>query len=115
MRGRYLMLLALACQPKPVVVPGYFSAQRPADGPPTCEENLACYARCVDEECRLRCDQCGVSRDVTRARAVSNCAAIQGCGDDPVCREQRCAAELATCKARHIGGPPVIDTFCPQP
>ena len=110
------VLLPLACNPKPVVMPGYFSAPRPANAPPNCEETLACYERCVPqvEECMLRCDQCGVSREVARARAVSNCAAIKGCSY-PVCREQQCAAELATCKARHVGGPPVIDTFCPQP
>lgn len=108
------LLLPLACNPKPVVMPGYFSQQRPANAPPTCEEVLACYARCVDEECMMRCDQCGVSRDVSRARAVSNCAAIKGC-TDPVCTELQCAPELATCKARHVGGPPVIDTFCPPP
>lgn len=111
------VLLPLACNPKPVVIPGYFSQQRPANAPPTCEETLACYAQCglAGEDCMMRCDQCGVSRDVARARAVSNCAAIKGCDDDPVCREQQCAAELATCKARHVGGPPVIDTFCPKP
>lgn len=109
------VLMPLACDPKPVVVPGYFTAQRPADAPPTCEETLACYARCGPpvEECRMRCDQCGVSRDVARARAVSNCAAIKGC-TDPVCTEQQCAPELAACKARNVGGPPVMDTFCPR-
>jgi len=110
------LLLPLACHPKPVVVPGYFTAQRPADAPPTCEETLACYARCEGpeaEECRLLCDQCGVQREVSRARAVSNCAAIKGC-TDPVCTEQQCPSELATCKARWVGGPPVMDTYCPR-
>ncbi len=60
------------------------------------------------------CDQCGVSREVARARAVSNCAAIKGC-EDALCAEQQCPTELATCKARHVGGPPVVDTFCPKP
>src|SRR5829696_1176809 len=93
------MAVLLGCDPKPVVVPGYFSAKRPADAPPTCEQTLACYERCVPklEECMLRCDQCGVSREVNRARAVANCAAINGC-EDPVCREQQCAPELAACK-----------------
>ena len=111
-----ITLLAVSCHPKPVVVPGYFSAQRPANSPPTCEATLACYARCGPpaEDCMMRCDQCGVSRDVNRARAVSNCAAIKGC-DDALCTEQQCAPELASCKARHVGGPPVIDTFCPGP
>lgn len=109
-------LTLLACDPKPVVVPSYFTAQRPADAPPICEELLACYARCAPpvEDCRLRCDQCGVSREVARARAVSNCAAIKGCAD-PVCTEQYCASELAACKVRNVSGPPVIDTFCPRP
>ena len=109
------VLLPIACHPKPVVVPGYFTAQRPADAPPTCEQTLACYERCVPavEECLLRCDQCGVSREVSRARAVSNCAAVAGC-TDRACMEQQCASELATCKARYVGGPPVIDTFCPE-
>lgn len=109
-------MLPLACHPKPVVTPGYFSQQRPVGGPPTCDETLACYARCGPpaDDCMMLCDQCGVSRDVARARAVSNCAAIKGC-DDPVCTEQQCASELATCQARHVGGPPVIDTFCPKP
>jgi hypothetical protein len=110
-----LLLLPLACHPKPVVVPGYFSAPRPANAPPTCDEVLACYARCAPpaEECMLLCEQCGVQREVARARAVSNCAAIKGC-TDPECAEELCPSELATCKARHIGGPPVIDTFCPK-
>ncbi len=111
-----VLLLPLACHPKPVVVPGYFTAERRIDAPPTCEETLACYARCVPlvEECMLRCEQCGVSREVAGARAVSNCATIKGC-TDPVCTEQQCGRELAACKARYVSGPPVIDTFCPQP
>lgn len=107
------LLLPLACQPKPVVMPGYFSAPRPKDAPPNCAETLACYARCGPpaEECMLICEQCGVGREVARARAVSNCAAINGCTDQE-CTDLRCPNEMATCKARHIGGPPVIDTFC---
>lgn len=114
--GSVSVVLPIACHPKPVVVPSYFTAPRPADAPPTCEETLACYERCAPnvEECLMRCDQCGVSREVKRARAVSNCAAIKGC-TDPVCREQQCAPELTTCKTRNVGGPPVIDTFCPKP
>lgn len=109
------VLSPIACDPKPVVVPGYFTAKRPANAPPTCEETLACYDRCVPglEECLLLCDQCGVSREVSRARAVENCAALMGCTDRE-CIEQRCTSELATCKARYVGGPPVIDTFCPD-
>jgi hypothetical protein len=110
------VLVIVSCHPKPVVMPGYFSQPRPANAPPNCEETLACYARCLpfDEECPLRCDQCGVSREVSRARAVSNCSAIKGCTDQ-ACTEQQCASELATCRARFVGGPPVIDTFCPTP
>jgi len=111
-----MFLLHLACNPKPVVVPGYFTAQRPADAPPTCEQTLACYERCGPpaEECMLRCEQCAVKREVSLARAVSNCAAIKSCPDRE-CSEELCAPELAACRARYIGSPPVIDTFCPKP
>lgn len=108
------VLLLFACDPKPPVTPSYFTASRPADAPPPCEETLACYARCIPlvDECMLRCDQCGASSEVARARAVSNCAAIHACADQ-ACTEQQCAPQLAGCTARRAGGPPVIDTFCP--
>ena len=110
-----IAMMLLSCHPKPVVMPGYFSAPRPANALPNCEETLACYARCGPpaEECMLRCEQCGVKREVARARAVSNCAAIQRC-TDAACQEELCPTEMATCRTRHIGGPPVIDTFCPK-
>lgn len=86
-------------QPKQPLQPSYFTAQRPAGAPATCQETIDCYAQCrpLIEECLIQCDQRSAGRDVERARAVSYCGARNHCSADRACEQQHCAAELEVC------------------
>lgn len=101
MLGRWSLVLVamLACQPRQVNEPGYFTQKQPPNARLDCKETLDCYAQCVPlvEECMLRCDERSSYYPVQRARTAANCTAQTGCAGDKECEQERCGTEILAC------------------
>ena len=105
----FLLAALVACQPKQPLQASYFNADKAKQGPPSCGETLACYAKCepATEECMLICDQRVPQQRAQLARAVTYCGAQHGCSaDDEPCMNAKCDREVNACTNPQVAPAP---------